>query len=229
MGKRLAVVQSSYIPWKGYFDLIRAVDAFILLDDVQFSTNDWRNRNRIKTPRGVAWVTIPVQTSGRFPQLIQDTVVADKRWAKKHWHSLRTYYGRTPFFDRYAAVLEPLFNPDEIRLSAINHRFIVAICSLIGITTPITWSTQYDVPADRNLRLIELCRQTGATEYLSGPAARGYMDLDAFARAGVNVRFADYDGYPEYQQPYPPFDHHVTALDLLFCTGPEATRYMKSL
>jgi WbqC-like protein family len=229
MGKRLAVVQSSYIPWKGYFDLIRAVDEFVLLDDVQFSTNDWRNRNRIKTPRGAAWLTIPVMTSGRFAQRIQDTMVADKRWARKHWQALRTYYSRTPFFAEYTGLLEPLFDPGEDRLSAINYRFIMALCNLLGITTPVTWSTQYDAPSDRNLRLIAICQQTGATEYLSGPAARAYMDVDAFRRAGIAVRFADYDGYPEYPQPYPPFDHYVSALDLLFCTGPDATRYMKPL
>ena len=228
-GKRLAVVQSSYIPWKGYFDLIRAADEFVLLDDVQFSRGDWRNRNRIKTPAGAAWLTIPVRTSGRFPQLIQDTLVTDGRWADKHWHALQANYARTPFFAAYAPAIESLYREEAARLSEVNYRFITAICGMLGISTPITWSTAYRVPSDRNLRLIEMCRQANATEYLSGPSARSYMDLDAFERAGIQVRFADYDGYPEYEQPYPPFDHHVTALDLLFCTGPDAPRYLKAL
>src|SRR4030095_6284230 len=96
--KRVAIVQSSYIPWKGYFDLIRASDEFILLDDVQFTKRDWRSRNRIKTQRGPAWLTIPVRTKGLYKQLIQDTYVSDVRWGEAHWATLRASYARAPFF-----------------------------------------------------------------------------------------------------------------------------------
>ena len=228
--KRLAIVQSSYVPWKGYFDLIRACDEFILLDDVQFTRRDWRSRNRIKTKDGIAWLTVPVQSKGRYLQRIDEIVVADPQWGVRHWETIRASYGRTPFFAEYAPRFEPIFRePPSERLSAINHALIAALCSALGIGTPITWSTDYETRDGRNQRLIDLCVQAGATEYLSGPNAAGYLDRQAFAAAGVAVRFADYTGYPEYPQPHPPFEHAVSALDLLFCTGPRALDYMKAL
>jgi hypothetical protein len=220
---RLAVIQSSYIPWKGYFDLIRAADQFVLLDDVQFTKRDWRSRNRIKTKDGGAWLSIPVHTKGRYSQRIEETTISDPTWAKRHWDTIRRSYARAPFFDTVASVIEPLYmNPGSDRLSIVNHAFLVTICRLLGIMTPISWSTAYDTRDDRNERLIDICLACGATEYLTGPSAVGYLDEAAFRAAGVTIRVADYQGYPEYQQLHPPFDHGVSALDLLFCTGPRA-------
>jgi hypothetical protein len=230
MGKRLAAVQSSYIPWKGYFDLIRASDEFILLDDVQFTIRDWRTRNRIKTQHGPAWLTIPVQTRGKRHQSIGDAMVADADWGDRHWRTISANYARTPWFETYAPRLEPLFRqPVSRRLSEINRSFLEALCAAIGIGTSIRWSTDYVARSGRNERLVDLCVAAGATEYLSGPAARAYLDTQAFADAGIAVTFVDYAGYGEYEQPYPPFEHLVSAVDLVFCTGPRALEYMKSL
>jgi hypothetical protein len=230
-GKRVAIVQSSYIPWKGYFDLIRAADEFILLDDVQFTKRDWRSRNRIKTQHGPAWLTIPVRSKGLYLQLIQDTRVSEPRWGEAHWASLRTSYARAPFFRDYEDRIAALYEPREAdeRLSDVNFRFITTICTALGITTPITWSTDYGAPPGKNERLIELCRKAGATDYLSGPNARGYIDEAQFAASGIQVQFADYGGYREYPQPWPPFEHHVSVLDLLFSVGPDAPQYLKAL
>lgn len=228
-GKRVAIVQSSYIPWKGYFDLIRSVDAFILLDDVQFTRRDWRSRNQIKTRHGLAWLSIPVQTRGRYTQLIQETMTSDPDWGRRHWETLRASYRNTPHFDRYAERLSALYERSSERLSEINHAFIVAICEMLGIATPITWSSDYHPRQMRNERLIDLCLAVGATDYLSGPNARGYLDVAAFEAAGVAVQFADYSRYPEYPQPHGPFEHHVSVLDLLFCTGPRALELMTKL
>jgi hypothetical protein len=228
--KRVAIVQSSYIPWKGYFDLIRACDEFILLDDVQFTRRDWRSRNRIKTKDGLFWLTIPVHSKGRYYQPIQDVTVSDRAWGARHWRTIRASYARTPFFAAYAPILEPLYQcPASDSLSRINHSFITAICGILGITTRISWSTDYETRDGRNERLMDLCQQAGATEYLSGPSARGYLDVDAFAAAGVTARFVDYSGYPEYPQPHPPFEHAVSVLDLLFCAGPRACDYLREL
>lgn len=229
--KRVAIVQSSYIPWKGYFDLIRAADEFILLDDVQFTKRDWRSRNQIKTQHGLAWLTIPVRTKGRYLQSIQEAEISESQWGKDHWATISANYARAPFYKAYADTVAPLYAPraEVERLSDVNHRFIVTLCGLLGITTPIRWSTDYGAPAGKNERLIELCLKTGATDYLSGPNASGYLDTAMFAAAGIRVQFADYSGYPEYSQPWPPFEHHVSVLDLLFSTGPDATRYMKAL
>ena len=228
--KRVAIVQSSYIPWKGYFDLIRAADEFILLDDVQFTKRDWRSRNRIKTKDGLLWLSIPVHTKGRYEQRILDATISDPSWARTHWQTIRSAYARAPYFDRYAPVFEPLYRTQASdRLSLINHALIVAACSALGITTPITWSEAYHPREGRNERLIDLCVKSGATEYLSGPAARGYLDERAFRDAGLAVQFADYDGYPEYPQLHGPFEHAVSVLDLLFSTGPRALDYMKDV
>jgi hypothetical protein len=228
--KCVAIVQSSYIPWKGYFDLIRAADEFILLDEVQFTKRDWRSRNRIKTKDGLCWLTVPVHSKGKFEQRIADTTIADPAWSERHWQTIQSAYARTPFFDTYAPPLRRLYEkPASDRLSDVNRSLIDAICQAFGITTPITWSSEYHPREGRNERLIDLCVKAGATDYLSGPSARGYIDEAAFADAGVTVHFADYTGYPEYPQPYPPFEHAVSALDLLFCTGPRAADFLRDV
>jgi hypothetical protein len=228
--KRVAIVQSSYIPWKGYFDLIRAVDEFILLDEVQFTKRDWRSRNQIKTKDGLLWLSIPVQTKGRYRQSIMETAISDRAWSHRHWQTIQSAYARTPYFERYAPFIASLYErPVSDKLSEVNHSLITAMCTAFGITTRISWSSDYRPAEGRNQRLVDLCVKTGATEYLSGPSAREYLDEQAFAAAGVTVQFADYSGYPMYPQPYPPFEHAVSALDLLFCTGPDALEYMKDV
>jgi len=228
--KRVAIVQSSYIPWKGYFDLIRAVDEFILLDTVQFSKGSWRNRNRIKTKDGLAWLSIPVRTKGRLLQTVEDTVVSDPTWAIRHWKNIIGAYARAPFFEPYAEPFEAAYQSFQSdRLSHINRALTELLCGALGIATRISWSSDYRPGDGRMQRLVDLCQQAGATEYLSGPSARGYIDETLFADAGIDLHFADYSGYPEYAQPYPPFEHAVSVLDLLFCTGPLALSFMKDV
>lgn len=228
--KSVAIVQSSYIPWKGYFDLMRRVDEFILFDDVQFTRRDWRNRNRIKTPQGACWLTIPVEVKGRHRQAIKETRIADPSWRVRHWRSVRTHYARAPYFREYADVLEDLFlGSTSSYLSEVNYRTLLMLRDLLSIRTPLTWSMQYDVVEGRTERLLSLCRQAGATEYLSGPSARQYIEGAAFETAGIGLRFMDYTGYPEYPQLHPPFDHHVSVIDLLVHTGPSAPAYLLPL
>lgn len=228
--KTVAIVQSNYIPWKGYFDLIRMADEFILLDDVQYTRRDWRNRNKIKTPRGLQWLSIAVSAKGKRYQSIWDTKIANMNWAKQHWQALRTNYARAPYFDRYSAELKSLYlDCQETHLSHVNRRFITAICNWLQIDTPIRWSHEYELVEGKSARLLNLCLQAGATHYLSGPAARVYLDEALFKEAGVEIVFMDYGGYPVYEQLHPPFEHGVTALDLLFHTGDEAVSYMKRI
>src|SRR5262245_58263301 len=228
--KCVAIVQSSYIPWKGYFDLIRAANTFVLLDEVQFTKRDWRSRNRIKTKDGLHWLSIPVHTKGRYEQRILDTVISDPSWSTRHWETIRSAYARAPHFEAYAPSIEPLYcSPVSNSLSTMNHAFIVAICRALGITSTITWSHEYRTRDGRNERLIDICASAGATEYLSGPSARGYIDERAFEEAGIRVLWADYEGYPEYPQLHGPFEHAVSVLDLLFSTGPRAIEYMKDV
>jgi hypothetical protein len=229
MGKSVAIIQSNYIPWKGYFDIIAQVDEFILYDDVQYTRSDWRNRNLIKTPQGVKWLSIPVKIKGRFGQRICDTEADGDAWRRRHWSSLEQSYSRAPFFRRYAARLEDAYlSRSETMLSLINRSFIELICELLEIPTRITWCTQYKVGTDRQQRLIELCQQVGGSVYLSGPAAKAYLDPAAFERAGIALKYMDYAGYAPYPQPHGEFVHGVTALDLLFNTGDDARRHLKA-
>jgi len=226
-GKRVAIVQSNYIPWKGYFDLIAAVDEFILYDDMQYTRRDWRNRNQIKTPNGLRWLTVPVKVKGRFEQTILDTEIQGSCWAQNHWKALQLNYARAGHFRDQAEWLEPLYLEPFTHLSDLNGRFINAICTCLGIDTCITPATDYCVSGEKTERLVQLCLQAGASVYVSGPAARSYLDETAFHHHGMTVEWFDYSGYPEYPQQWGTFVHSVTMLDLLFNTGPEAPAFMK--
>jgi hypothetical protein len=227
MPKTIAILQSNYVPWKGYFDLLRSVDEFILYDDVQYTRRDWRNRNRFKSPTGVRWLTIPVHVKGRYLQRIDETLVSDPEWAVKHWSTLRAWYGKAPFFEYYRPALEELYlGMQDDHLSRINRRMLEALTGLLGISTPITWSTDYPASGSKTDRLLSLCRAAGATCYLSGPAARAYLEEDRFQDEGIEVRWMSYEGYPAYEQLYPPFDHHVSVLDLLFNVGEDSPSYL---
>jgi WbqC-like protein family len=226
-GKTVAIVQSNYVPWKGYFDLMRRVDEFILYDDVQYTRRDWRNRNRFKTPQGVQWLTIPVQVKGRYTQRIDETLVSEPGWARRHWATLRSWYRKAPFFKRYEPVLEELYmGRMDLALSAINRRFLEGLRDLLGIETPLNSSSLYGTCGQKTERLLGICRAAGATTYLSGPAARAYFDGERFRAAGVAVEWMSYDGYPEYPQLHGAFEHGVSVLDLLLNVGEEAPRYM---
>ena len=227
--KKVAIVQSNYIPWKGYFDLINSVDEFILFDDMQYTRRDWRNRNKIKTSQGLIWLTIPVQVRGKYFQTIKETEISDQNWNQLHWKSILNNYVRAEYFSDYREIFEDLYlNFNEKFLSNVNYRFLVKICNLLGIKTQISWSTDYVIVNGKTERLISLCKQAGATEYISGPAARDYMDEDLFQQENIKLSYIEYCNYPEYRQIHPNFEHSVSIIDLLFNEGVNAKKYMKS-
>ncbi len=228
MKKKIAIIQSNYIPWKGYFDIINSVDEFILYDEIQYTKNDWRNRNQIIGPNGKQWLTIPVKQNS-LAQRICDTKIAQPNWAKKHWKTLSLNYAKSQFFRDYKDNFEELYLGDAAEfLSEINYRFITGICKVLGIKTKISWSSDYELGEGKIERLINLCQQVGANEYISGPAAKNYIDNELFESAGIKLTWMDYSGYKEYDQLYPPFEHSVSILDLIFSCGPEAIKYMRS-
>ena len=229
MSKKVAIVQSNYVPWKGYFDLIHSVDEFVLFDDMQYTRRDWRNRNKIKTAGGTMWLTIPVKVRGRYFQAIRDTEISAPGWNQEHWKTIVHNYSRARCFGEYRGFLEDVYlGSNETLLSLVNYRFLKAICELLCIRAKISWSADYRLAEGKTERLVDICLQAGATEYLSGPAARGYIDEALFAQSGITLRYMDYSGYPEYAQLYPPFDHHVSIVDLLFNEGADAPKFMKS-
>jgi hypothetical protein len=228
MSKKVAIVQSNYIPWKGYFDMIAAVDEFILYDDMQYTRRDWRNRNQIKTPQGVQWLTVPVKVKGRYDQIIRDTEIDGRKWPLDHWKALEQNYRRAAHFADVASSLRPLYvETPHTHLSLLNRSLIEWVCARLGVRTRLSWSWDYALEGERSARLASLCAQAGASEYVSGPAARDYLDFEPFRRRGIQVTWFDYSGYPEYPQLWGTFQHGVTILDMLFNCGGEAGRYMK--
>ncbi len=226
--KKVAILQSNYIPWKGYFDLIAAVDEFILYDDMQYTRRDWRNRNQIKTPSGLKWLTIPVKTKGKYHQKIRETEIEDEKWRSTHWNTLLLNYRRASYFDEVAEWLEPLYmDRNHTHLSALNREFIEAICRYLGITTIISNSWDYRLIEGKTERLVDLCLQAGGTEYISGPSAKDYIDESIFSEHGLGLIWFDYSDYPEYPQLWGEFVHHVTILDLLFNCGQNAAKFMR--
>jgi len=227
--KKVAIVQSNYIPWKGYFDLINMVDEFVLYDDMQYTRRDWRNRNCIKTPNGLEWLTIPVDVKGKYFQKIRETRVSDPDWAKAHWKTLSHNYAKAACFAELRELFEELYlGCREELLSRINLRFIEAVCRILGIRTKLSWSMDYELVDGKTERLVGLCKSTRATHYVSGPSARDYMDERLFEQEGIAVSYIDYAGYPEYAQLHGAFEHGVTILDLIFNQGRNAPRFMKS-
>jgi WbqC-like protein family len=226
--KKVAIVQSNYIPWKGYFDMIAAVDEFILFDDAQYTPRDWRNRNKIKTPRGTQWLTVPVRVRGKYHQSIRETELSGSDWAVAHWKALCLNYRRAAHFDAVAKQLEPLYLRTQYsHLARLNRSLIEWVCDQLAIKTKISDSSEYVLNHGKTERLANLCAQVGAAEYISGPAAKGYIDESVFARNGIKVTWFDYLGYPQYPQLWGAFRHDVTILDLLFNCAKDAPRYMR--
>jgi hypothetical protein len=228
--KKLFVIQTNYIPWKGYFDALNMVDEVVLYDTMQYTKNDWRNRNQIKTAQGLQWLTIPIDVKGKLHQRINEATVSEAYhdWREKHWKAIQLNYSKAPYFKNYASLFENLYKNDtETNLSKINYSFISLINSILGIKTKLTWSTDFELKGDKNERIIELCKATDSKEYFSGPAAKDYIDTSLFEKEDIKLSYLDYT-YPPYNQLYGEFIHAVSIIDLIFNEGPNMHKYMKS-
>jgi WbqC-like protein family len=218
---RCAIVQPSYIPWRGHFDLIRRCDVFVFYDDVQYDRRGWRNRNRIKTPAGSQWLTIPVHARGAQTERTPINAIATARtdWPQQHLRALTRSYARAPFFRDYRDWLERVYLSPSALLADFTIPLTVDIANLLGIRqTRFVRASGLRASGNKTARLIDVLQKVGATHYLSGPTARSYLDEQQFGDAGIAVEWMTYD-YPEYNQLYPPYDPYVTILDLLFMTG----------
>lgn len=225
MPKKVLILQSNYIPWKGYFEMISMVDEFIIYDDAQYTKNDWRNRNKIKTSHGVNWITIPVYH--RLSQKIKEIKISDLKWNLKHWKSLQTNYSKAKYFNELKSIFEPLYLlRNETFLTEINLTFIKTINDYLEIPTSITRSSDYELKGDSSERLLYLCKQAKASTYLTGPSARNYLDEKLFQQEEIKIEWMNYTNYEPYTQLYPPFEHGVTVLDLIFNTGKDSKKYL---
>jgi hypothetical protein len=224
--KKVVILQSNYIPWKGYFDLIHDADLFVFYDDLQFTKNDWRNRNKIKSPQGTQWLSIPVGTDKN--RLICEVALKDLHWQRTHWETIRQQYGKCAYFSKYQPFFEKIFLQTEWNnLSNLNQHLIKSIASeILGVTTEFADSRMFSLRGHKQDRLLDLVSQTQATQYISGPTAKSYIEASEFAAVGVELIWKDYAGYPEYRQRHPPFEHGVSILDLIFNEGPHSPWYI---
>lgn len=228
MVKKVAILQSNYIPWRGYFDMIAAVDEFIIYDDMQYTRRDWRNRNKIKTPQDVQWLTVPVRVKGKYLQKIRETEIEGDEWKLSHWKALLQNYRRAPCFSEIAAWLEPLYLEREYtHISQLNRLFIDGVCSYLTIDTVVKSSWDYVLLDGKTERLVDLCVQAGASEYISGPAAKNYINEGMFSEESIKLTWFDYVGYSDYPQLWGDFRQDVTILDLLFNCGKSSPKYMR--
>lgn len=217
---RVAISQSNYLPWRGYFDMIASVDVFVLLDDVQFTRRDWRNRNRIKTANGLSWLTIPVETKGKYEAKIAEIEVLDESWKEQHLKTLTHAYSRSDHAKEMLGWLGVAYRELKAdRLHEINRHFIERITGFLGIETILVSSLDFLTPDEPTERLISICKALGATTYVTGPAARDYLQEKNFNAEGISVEWFNYGPYLPYLQPWGAYEERVSIIDLLMNCG----------
>jgi WbqC-like protein len=215
--KTLAVLQPGYMPWLGFFDQMRRSDIFVYYDDVQFDKHGWRNRNRVKAPTGPLWLTVPVRHHGKPPIL---EVEIDERapWARRHTGTIRQFYARAPFLDRYIDQLEELLVRPWTKLVDLDLAVASRMAEWLGVRTQIERSSCLGIEGERSERLVRICERFGATRYLSGNAAQTYLDVGLFAGSGIEVVWQDFR-HPTYPQQHGDFVPYLSAMDLLLNCG----------
>lgn len=229
-GKRVVIIQSNYVPWKGYFDLLSRADVVVLLDTVQSTKNDWRNRNQIKTPSGKLWLSVPIRHSSSLR--INEVKVADRSWARKHLQSINQAYSHAPYAAKWLPELKEWYSRagECDRLSEVNRLFMRQIAEFLEIKCEFREAESVlSYPEHDELhptqRLVEICKRVGATSYLSGPAAKTYLDESKFLSESIAVEWFEYAGYRPYPQLHGDFDPAVSILDLILMVGPNAKQY----
>lgn len=225
-GPTLVVLQPGYLPWLGYFDQVRRSDIFVHYDSADFDKNGWRNRNRIKGENGEPlWLTVPVHARLRTP-IAEVTIDNSSDWRAKHIRSLRQNYRGAPWVDLYLPQLEALLGEPWQSIADLDIAASELLCSWLDIETRFVRSSELDVRGSRNEKLLGLCRHFGASRYLSGAAARAYLDVDLFEREGIEVCWQDYQ-HPFYPQLHGDFLPYLSALDLLFNCGESSAKIIK--
>jgi len=226
---KVFIIQSNYIPWKGYFDAIQLADVVVLYDEMQYTKNDWRNRNKIKTPQVLQWLTIPIKVKNNAAQKINEAEVFRNHWATKHWKSIQQNYSNAPHFKKYQNFFSDLFQEasELTSLSKINFLFLSEISKLLGIQTKFLWSKDFELRGNKTEKLVNLCNDLKVTNYLSGPSAKNYLEEDFFLKNNIEVKWLDYSDYPKYTQLHGEFEHGVSIIDLILNTGTDAKKFMK--
>jgi hypothetical protein len=227
---KCVILQPSYIPWRGYFHQIYKADTFVFYDDVQFDKNGWRNRNLIKTSQGTQWLTIPVRTKGAVScglPINKIPIAWDKPWNLHHWRGIQLAYKKAPFFDSYVNFFERMYSTESKLLSDFTIQTTIEISRMLGIqhTRFLKSSDIQGITGEKTDRLIQLLKTIGADHYISGPAAKDYLEEEKFESAGIKLEYMLYN-YSDYPQLYPPFENKVSIIDLIFMTGADALNYI---
>jgi hypothetical protein len=226
--KTVAILQPGYLPWLGFFEQLARSDVFVIYDDVQFDKHGWRNRNRIKSPAGPHWLTVPVLHSGKnLPTNAAVEIDHTQPWARKHLGSIRQFYGRAPHLARYWPELEELLQRRWTLLIDLDLALVNLHARWLGLERPLLRSSALGIAGGQSERLLQHCLHFGATRYLSGSAAREYLDVALFARHGIEVVWQDYV-HPVYPQQHGAFVSHLSTLDLLLNCGEQSRSILLS-
>jgi len=223
---KVAILQSNYIPWKGVFDMINQVDTFIFFEDVDYTKRDWRTRNNVKTANGDVWLTVPVKKMPRGTKIFEIDILNDGKWQKKHLSTIKMAYSKSPFFKEFEWILDEIYvNNTWDKLSDFNIFVTKLLAKVLNINAIFMNSAQMHTSGTKDDKLLEICQKVGATHYLSGPAAKDYIDDEKFINANITLEYIDYS-YPEYTQLHGSFNHYVSVLDLIFNCGHNAKSYI---
>lgn len=224
--KKIAILQSNYIPWKGVFDMMNKVDTFVFFEDVDFTKRDWRIRNKIKTPEGEIWLTIPVKKASRGTKIYEIQISQEENWQEKHYKTITQYYKKAKYFEEYKWLLDKIYLEKKWKnLSEFNIFSNILIAKELGIKTEFINSKDLKTSGTKDDKLIEICEKLEGNYYLSGPAAKDYIDNEKFKNKNINLAYIKYE-YPKYKQLYGEFDHYLSIFDVLFNCGKDAQNYV---
>lgn len=217
---RVAIMQPTYLPWLGYFGLMKSVDVFILLDSVQFTRRSWQQRNQIKTANGSLWLTVPVLAKGKRDQLISEVEIdRSQDFPYSHQRAIEMNYRKSSHYSAYSNQLFSIIGADTKLLADMAMAAIVWIRDELGITTPVRRSSEFVTTGTKAELLANLCEQVGANEYVSPPGSKAYLDeSDAFTKRGMPLSYFHF-AHPEYPQRYGEFVPYMSIVDLMFNVG----------
>lgn len=222
----VAIHQPECFPWLGFVDKAAQADAFVVLDDAQYSKNYFNNRNKVRTAQGWTWVTIPVETAGRSAQTFAEAPMREDGWRRKHLATWTQCYGPAKFGDRYLPFLRDLYARPLARLGEFNTAAIRWLFEQFEVKAEVVLSSELACSGAATDKLLALCRELGATEYLSGVSGKEYLEESKFRDAGIAVRYQEFH-HPVYAQRFEPFLPAMSSFDLLFNHGPEAARILR--
>jgi hypothetical protein len=219
---KVVILQPGYLPWLGFFDQMYQSDVFVIYDDVQYDKHGWRNRNKIKTAQGVQWLTIPVLTKGQEKPLVKDVLIDPQtNWRGTHLKAIKQNYSHATFFDTYIGMFEEIYAKEWKYLIDIDMAFIFMLMEKLGLTRKIVFSNGLGISGKETRRLVDICRYFGASDYLTGDAAKDYLDEMLFSQNDISLHYHNYQ-HPVYAQQYGEFVPNLSVIDLLFSHGKDS-------